>query len=136
MKLERNWRNKSLDNLEKEVWGASSCGSNLTNRVVALRKMPLEQLRAEDLRLLIRQGISLPYLVPLVLELLEQDVAVETDYGPGNLLETVLKIDEQYWFRNQSQWSVLCKLVSQNSDLLVELAIDTTKFLRVGKQLG
>jgi hypothetical protein len=41
-KLENNWRQKSLTNLEKEEWFGFESDSNLISRTKELRKVPLE----------------------------------------------------------------------------------------------
>lgn len=63
MKLENNWRQKSLENLEKKDEGISSPEyTSLVNRVLKLRKAPLNQFSVEDLRLMIGENQGLPYL--------------------------------------------------------------------------
>lgn len=62
-----------------------------------LRKVPIGQLGVEDLRLLITQGIGLPFLVPLALDLLEAQPLVEGAYYRGDLLVSVLQVGEAFW---------------------------------------
>nr|WP_095876306.1 contact-dependent growth inhibition system immunity protein [Streptomyces sp. TLI_235] len=46
---------------------------------------------AGGLRLLIGQGVGLPHLVPLALDLLERDPAAEGGLFPGDLLDAVAR---------------------------------------------
>ena len=53
MKLENNWRQKSLESLEKNTWPALSAGngSYLMNTCHSLRKKQLQDFTTEDLRI-------------------------------------------------------------------------------------
>jgi hypothetical protein len=62
-----------------------------------LRRKPLNQFTAEDLRVMIGQQVSPPILVPLAVERLEADPLVEGQYYPGDLLAAVLGIDRAFW---------------------------------------
>jgi hypothetical protein len=70
MKLQVNWRQKTLENLENDYWGNPNYDSYLVRRCHELRKIPLENFSVEDLRIMIGQQISLDYLIPLALEVL------------------------------------------------------------------
>ncbi len=61
MKFEPNWKDKSLENLEKQIWPASegSEGSYLIRTCCALRKKRLKDFEVEDLRIMIGQNIGL-----------------------------------------------------------------------------
>ena len=65
MKLENNWRQKTLENLEKDFWGKPDYDSHLVTRCHELTKLPLDNFTTEDLRIMIGQQISLDYLIPL-----------------------------------------------------------------------
>ena len=51
----------------------------------------------EDLRIMIGQQIGLQYLVPIALERLEIDPLAEGHCYRGDLLSTVISIDEPFW---------------------------------------
>jgi hypothetical protein len=42
MKLENNWRQKTLENLEKDKWNTFDSDSRLIKRIKELRKVPLD----------------------------------------------------------------------------------------------
>ena len=48
MKLGNNWRQKTLENLEKDYWGNPSYDSHLVKRCHELRKIPLDSFTTED----------------------------------------------------------------------------------------
>lgn len=90
----------SLQELENDYWGPVGAGETpLIRECLRLRKAPLAQLTANDLRLLIGQRIGLKHLVPLALELLRADPWLECSY-PGDLLAAVLRIGFDFWEGN------------------------------------
>lgn len=81
---------RHLDDLEHTDWGPPIFGSYLVTRCHALRKKPLKDFTAEDLRLMIGQSVSLGYLVPLALDRLEADPLCAGECHAGDLLVAVL----------------------------------------------
>jgi hypothetical protein len=94
---------KSLQELEQSDWGEPTYDSHLVTTVHRLRRVALREFSVEDLRIMIGQGIGLPYLVPLALEHLRKDALAEGDFYPGDLLKSVLTADQMFW-REHSQW--------------------------------
>jgi hypothetical protein len=94
---------KSLQELEQADWGEPTYDSHLVTSVHRLRRVPLRQFTVENLRIMIGQGIGLPYLVPLALEHLRKDPLAEGDFYPGDLLKNVLTADPAFW-REHPQW--------------------------------
>src|SRR5690349_15443526 len=97
MKLENNWRQKTLENLEKDFWGEPTYDSHLVKRCHELRKIQLERFTTEDLRLMIGQQFSLDYLMPLALETLSANLFAEGDFFEGDLLKNVLSVNTEFW---------------------------------------
>ena len=102
-KLEHNWRQKTLENLEKDFWDNSKCDSNLLKRCWELRKVTLDKFTTEDLRIMIGQQIGLNYLFPLAIESLTKDLFSEGDFYPGDLLKSVLSVDTNFW-NTHKEW--------------------------------
>lgn len=100
MKLENNWRFKTLENLEKDADPEVRVNSHLVIKTSLLRKIPLNEFSVEDLRIMIGQNFGLPYLVSLTIEKLTEDVLAEGDLYPGDLLVAVTKIDTRFWIGN------------------------------------
>jgi hypothetical protein len=90
-------RSKSLQQLTCQDWGEATDDSRLVTECHRLRRVPLRDFKAEDLRLMAGQNIGLEYLVPLALEQLEEDPFAEGDYYPGDLLVSVLGARPQFW---------------------------------------
>jgi hypothetical protein len=95
-------RNKTLQQLEDRDWGEPTYDSHLVIECHRLRRVPLREFTAENLRIMIGQQIGLPYLLPLALELLSGDPFTEGDYYRGDLLAVVLRVDAAFW-REQPQ---------------------------------
>jgi hypothetical protein len=66
-----------------------------------LRSKPIRAFSTEDLRIMVGQRIGLRFLVPIALDVLEQDPLAEGDFYPGDLLLAVLGIPSEFW---QAEW--------------------------------
>jgi len=128
MKLENNWRRKTLDNLEKENWPHFDSDSRLIRRTKELRKIPLDTYTTEDLRLMIGQQFSLDYLIPLALETLATDLFAEGTYFEGDLLKNVLVVKTDFWDNNKEYWLTLNGLIKDHRNEITERKFDTTHF--------
>ena len=83
-------RSKTLEQLDGEDWGEPGYNSGLVTRVLSLRKKPLNEFTAGDLRIIIGQKFNLEELMPLAIEQLQNDILIEADLYPGDLLKSVL----------------------------------------------
>jgi len=128
MKLENNWRFKTLEHIEKDVWGADTFGSHLTSTIHRLRKKVLSDFTIEDLRITIGQQEGLPYLVPLAIEVLKKDLFAEGDFYEGDLLKAVLTIDGKFWKENMEYWNAMASLIKAKKQKVKQMEIDTDVF--------
>jgi CDI immunity proteins len=128
MKLENNWMQKTLENLEKEKWKTFDSDSRLIKRIKELRKVPLDNFSVEDLRLMIGQHESLEYLIPLAIEKLRVDILSEGDMYKGDLLLAVVNARQDYWDKATEQKGELIELINSNKELIesegLEIEID------------
>lgn len=130
MKFENNWRQKTLENLEKDNWGGPPTDDgHLVRRTMELRRIPLDQFTTEDLRIMIGQEFGLFYLLPLAFETLKKDLFAEGDFYPGDLLSMMLKIKHGFWIEHQEYWKQLNELIKSRVEELKEyrprLSLDT-----------
>ncbi len=95
--MTRTDRNKSLEELEGDVWPYNNFGSHVVQESQRLRKVPIGELSVEDLRLLIGQKIGLPHLVPLAIEHLSVNPLIAGAYYRGDLLSVVLALPDEFW---------------------------------------
>lgn len=94
----RELASRTLDELDPPAWPpAPEDASALVRRGHALRTVPIVELDAEDLRLLVGQQVALPVTVPLALGVLGTNPLAEGDFYPGDLLMAVLSVPPGYW---------------------------------------
>ena len=126
--MENNWRQKTLENLEKNVWSHSDSDSKLIKRTKELRKVPVGTFTTEDLRIMIGQEIGLNYLTPLALETLTSDLFAEGDFFEGDLLKNLLAINTEFWNKNKNYWLTLNDLIKNRRAEIQENKFDTNNF--------
>ena len=108
----------SLEQLENDYWGIPTGESYLITTCCQLRQKPLKDFTPEDLRIMIGQNISLPYLIPLALTVLKQNILAQGDFYPGDLLESVLRSDPQFWKQQPKLWTALRDLFLEKAATL------------------
>jgi len=129
MKLENNWSQKSLKNLENRDMGEPSTEyPSLVNKVLKLRKIPLNQFSVEDLRLMIGQNKGLPYLIQLSLDVLKEDLFAEGDFYPGDLLQNILKVPALFWTEDKELWQDIHGLIKDRMEEILEHDISVQMF--------
>ena len=111
-------RSKTLEQLDGEDWGEPGYNSGLVTRVLSLRKKPLNEFTAGDLRIIIGQKFNLEELMPLAIEQLQNDILIEADLYPGDLLKSVLSAGGDYWQKHKNEWRQITDLINQHRELL------------------
>lgn len=92
---------KTLEELEGKVWPSlTEYPTPMVQKCHELRKIPISELKHEELRLLLTQNIGNEFLVPLAINLLSENILIETGYFSGDLLESVIKSDISFWKTN------------------------------------
>lgn len=115
---------RSLEQLENNYWGEPTYDSYVVRTCHAMRKKPLNEVTVEELRLVIGQGFSLDYLMPLAIEFLKRDILAEGDLFEGDLLVNVIsKNTFDYWKKNKNNWHVMVTLIEQHNDILTDKMI-------------
>lgn len=71
--------------------------SSLIDECIRLHSVPLKDLTAENLRVLIDQCIGLEYVIPLALDKLEINPLESGKMYTGDLLLTVSKVSVEFW---------------------------------------
>ncbi|MDB4089118.1 contact-dependent growth inhibition system immunity protein [Flavobacteriales bacterium] len=143
LNFENNWLQKSLESLEKKIWPSVNYEeeSYLVGTCNKLRKIQLKDFEVEDLRIMIGQDIGLKFLLPLAIEKLNEDILVEGDYYPGDLLSAVLSSDKDFWKENSDYKNeVLVVLETQserikNEDVSFEMKRDWYEMIEAFKKL-
>lgn len=115
---------KSLEQLENDYWDEPTYDSYVVTTCHSMRKKPLNEVSVEELRLVIGQGFSLNYLMPMAIELLKRDILTQGDLYEGDLLANVIsKSTFNYWKINKNNWDLVVKLIEQHKDILTDKMI-------------
>ncbi|MFE5586173.1 contact-dependent growth inhibition system immunity protein [Kitasatospora sp. NPDC056531] len=123
-------RDPSLEELERDRWPAPPAdATRLVAAAHALRRQPVGGLTVEDLRLLIRQDVGLLHLLPMALELLQENPLAEGDLYPGDLLSAVLTRNPAVWSESAQLRHKLRVIVSELVNLPPTLQQDVERFL-------
>ncbi|MGV3660134.1 MAG: contact-dependent growth inhibition system immunity protein [Prosthecobacter sp.] len=129
--------NRSLQELDGEDWGEPNYASSLVIECHRLRRLALRDFTDSDLRRMIGQQISLPYLVPLALRELHGRPQADGDLYPGALLESVLKVEAAFWEKQPGLAEVLLTLINNLSSQLKDMEPDDRRdVLRVLGRAG
>ena len=86
-------RAKTLDELEGVVSEPPQYNSYLVQTCHRLRTKRIGDFDTEDLRIMIGQGIGLPYLLPLALDRLEENPWAAGHMFPGDLLKMTARTE-------------------------------------------
>lgn len=130
IKLENNWRQKSLESLEKNTWPPLSTDedSYLIKTCYTLSKKQLQDFTTEDLRIMIGQEIGLYFLIPLAIETLTENLFAEGDLYEGDLLKNVLDVDTNFWDNHKNYWQQLNEIIKEKRPEIAKLNFDISKF--------
>jgi hypothetical protein len=120
---------KTLEQLEKDNWGnAPIDASNLVVACYRLRRKKLKDFSVEDLRIMINQNMSLEYLVPIAVSILQENPFAEGDNYEGDLLKSILTSDKEYWNTHKNYKNQVVSIWQKNQDNLNSL--DTTEDIK------
>lgn len=127
--MENNWRQKTIENLEKQNYGdPKNAPTDLVRKCLELCRTPLDHFTVENLRLMIGQEFSLKYLIPMAIEFLKEDIFIEGDLFPGDLLKNVLSIDPLFWKNHTLLWREIEALIEQRREDIHKLNISDAVF--------
>ena len=116
--FENNWTSKTLESLEKDIWGEPEYESYLITTCHRLRKKQLKDFDIEDLRIMIGQNIGLKFLIPLAIDRLKENILAEGAFYEGDLLKAVLTSDANYWKEYKDYWEKTIDLFNDNIETL------------------
>ena len=123
--------NKSLLQLESKGWKEkipNEGDSYVIRNSYKLYHKKLNEFTVEDIRFMIGQGIGLEYVVPMSIEVLNDDLFSEGDHYEGDLLKNVLTISTDYWSRHPDLKKKVLELFMKNQQKLEGL--DTTEEIK------
>lgn len=119
VKFEKNWRFKSIESLEKKSFAAVSTDeSSIVQRLSRLRKVPINEFQIDDIRFMIIQGIGLKFLIPEAIDLLKENLLTESNYYEGDLLNSILLLNEEQWRQVGEHWDTIDSLIKDRLEFL------------------
>ena len=119
MRLENNWRFRSIESLEKKNFGpVPKDESSIVTRLWRLRQTPINEFEVDDIRFMILQGVGLTYLLIEAIVLLEKKLLTEGNYYEGDLLNSVLQLNRQQWGHVREHWYKVDALIKNHLDFL------------------
>lgn len=127
-----HWRNNTLEQLEGlNLGNPEDAPTNLVKRCMELYRTSISSFSIEDLRLMISQQIGLIYLIPLTIEKLGTNLFAEGNFYEGDLLQSVLNIEETYWHKHLGNYRSIQELIIDRLDELEERRITYLKFFTI-----
>ncbi|CAM4410716.1 contact-dependent growth inhibition system immunity protein [Zobellia nedashkovskayae] len=110
---------KSIEELENDYWKEpTEFQTDLIEKCFRYRKISVNQLTIEQIRLLISQQIGLEYLIGPALIKLERNPLAEGDFYKGDLLSVISKTPIKIWGLNRKELRTFKNLVENNSEVL------------------
>jgi hypothetical protein len=103
---------KSLDELEGSSI-ASPYQSGMVESVAKARRVALKDLTPGQLRLLLTQRQGVNFIFGLVVQLLERDPWIETDYYSGDLLRQLVRTERATW--PPGDWTTRVRDIFENA---------------------
>ena len=88
--------------------------TNLINRHNQLLTKNVADFSVEDIRFLIGQRTALEILLPRAIELLNEDIVTEGDLFEGDLLLSVVSLDDFFWIRNRRWYNQISELINKS----------------------
>lgn len=120
----------SLEQIEKAPWGnPPEDATKLIRDAHALRRKPVRELTAGDLRLLLSQQVGVEVLTPEAVRVLRRNPLAEGDYYPGDLLVAVMKLPSAYWDAHPGELAAMQQIARSVEDPDAELEGDINRFL-------
>lgn len=119
-----------MEQLENKKWEPNTAeNSGLAQKCLALTKVPLVKLSANELSMLIGQSYNPHYLVPLALEILNNDILITAGLYPGDLLKSVLDVPSSFWEEHPDLHNKLQDLMRERMEE-VESELDLPDYWR------
>ena len=119
---------KSLTQLLGPLAKDTTDSSALKTTCLTLYEKPLKDFTVENLRVMIGQNIGLEFLIPLAVEVLQENPFVEGDYYPGDLLSAVVKVEPVFWQNHQDFYWRVSEIVAGLPSLMRDLTDAINRF--------
>ncbi|SEJ79832.1 hypothetical protein SAMN05216327_12088 [Dyadobacter sp. SG02] len=102
---------RCLLDLDSTITLSPVAPTNLVNKHNQLLKKNVDDFSVEDIRFMIGQRTALEILLPRAIELLNENIIAEGDLFEGDLLLSVVSLDEIFWSRNIRWYNQISELI-------------------------
>jgi hypothetical protein len=110
---------KSIEQLENDYWANIDFPTPLVEKCYKYRKIPISDLSVEQVRLLLGQKIGVKFLLDRAVKFLQEDILSEGDFFPGDLLVSVLRLDQENWKDNADLQSDFGRLLVRSGSQIM-----------------
>jgi len=126
---------KSIEQLENDYWTEPlKFKSGLVVNCHKYRKIPINELTIEQLRLLISQKIGLKHIIRIGISELDKNILADGDFYEGDLLMSISTLPTEFWNENKVEFLTFKNVVERNSEL-IKLELGEKKFDRINENI-
>ncbi len=126
---------KSIEQLENDYWTEpKGFISGLITNCHNYRKISINKLTIEQLRLLISQKIGLKHIIKIGIKELNKNILAEGDFYEGDLLMAISNVQPEFWNQNRTEFLTFKNIVERNSEV-IKLKLGEKKFDRINTNI-
>lgn len=126
---------KSIEQLENDYWTEpKEFISGLIANCHKYRKIPINELTIEQLRLLISQKVGLKHIIKIGISELDKNILAEGDFYEGDLLMAISNVQSEFWNENKTEFLTFKNIVERNSEV-IKLELGEKKFDRINMNI-
>lgn len=115
----RSYLSNSIEKLENDKWEAiNDYPTSTIEKCYQLRKKSISNLTNEELRLALSQDIGIELIIPIVKAKLEENLLLECDLYPGDLLHQFVQKLGEYWGESEPLKFEVKSLIVSNLDTI------------------
>lgn len=102
----------------EEKWELSYESVAVSKSAQIYNNLILDDFTPKELRLMISQNIGNEFLVPLALEVLENNLFLKAEHCPGDLLQAVCSVEKKFWAENEKLYKELMSMIKKSEAIL------------------
>ena len=128
-------KEKSIQELENDFWpDQNEYPTGLVERCHNYRKIKLKDLQIHQIITLLIQDIGSEYLMPIVLERMDDDISEEDDYDGSSFLESIDFFSEEIFKRNPELYKATLDLFDRRQTEIENL-IGRKRYERIKRKI-
>jgi hypothetical protein len=124
--------NKSISQIQGWIWNQAipniEDSSYEECNFYRLHKIPINKYKTEDIYFMIEQETCLDFLVPMALNILNDNILIKAEDYSGDLLIRILRLSPEFWSDNQKYYFKFINILRKNQE-----SIENFNFVRSAK---